>query len=131
MRTMTLEEAIEKYETDSAELMKVGAVEPAEEKQLIADLLNELLTPELQTTVLLETMAGKGSEVGGRFEELAAIHISDEKSVRKKLHKSHIIAISHLSGFGIKFNFDNFGKIVFRTREEAERISKERENNDS
>ena len=57
---------------------------------------------------------------------VAAIHISDEKSVRKKLHKSHIIAISHLSGFGIKFNFDNFGKIVFRTREEAERISKER-----
>lgn len=41
--------------------------------ELIADLLNELLTPELHTTVLLETMAGKGSEVGGRFEELAAI----------------------------------------------------------
>ena len=31
--------------------------------------LNELLTPELTTTVLLETMAGKGSEVGSRFEE--------------------------------------------------------------
>lgn len=59
---------------------------------------------------------------------VAAIHISDEKSVRKKLHKSHIIAISHLSGLGIKFNFDNFNKIVFRTREEAERISKECEN---
>lgn len=41
--------------------------------ELIANLLNELLTPELHTTVLLETMAGKGSEVGGRFEELAAI----------------------------------------------------------
>lgn len=61
---------------------------------------------------------------------VAAIHISDEKSVRKKLHKSHIIAISHLSGFGIKFNFDNFGKIVFRTREEAEAVLEERENND-
>lgn len=39
----------------------------------IADLLNELLTPDLTTTVLLETMAGKGSEVGSRFEELRAI----------------------------------------------------------
>ena len=39
---MTLEEIIEKYETDSAELLEVGAVEPAEEKQLIADLLKEL-----------------------------------------------------------------------------------------
>lgn len=39
---MTLEEAIEKYETDSAELLKVGAVEPAEEKQQIVDWLKEL-----------------------------------------------------------------------------------------
>ncbi len=41
--------------------------------ELITAQLNELLRPEQQTTVLLETMAGKGSEVGGRFEELAAI----------------------------------------------------------
>ena len=40
---------------------------------LIADLLNEILTPELTTTVLLETMAGKGSEVGGKFEEIRSI----------------------------------------------------------
>ncbi len=40
---------------------------------LIADALNEILTPGQHTTVLLETMAGKGSEVGSRFEELAAI----------------------------------------------------------
>lgn len=40
---------------------------------LIAEGLNAILTPELHTTVLLETMAGKGSEVGGRFEELRAI----------------------------------------------------------
>ncbi|MBQ8492632.1 MAG: deoxyribonuclease IV [Acidaminococcaceae bacterium] len=39
----------------------------------IAALLNELLKPEQTTTVLLETMAGKGSEVGRTFEELAAI----------------------------------------------------------
>lgn len=41
--------------------------------ELIADALNEALRPEQTTTLLLETMAGKGSEVGGRFEELAAI----------------------------------------------------------
>ena len=40
---------------------------------LIADTLNALLTPEMTTTVLLETMSGKGSEVGGRFEELREI----------------------------------------------------------
>lgn len=39
----------------------------------IADALNAVLSPEQSTTLLLETMAGKGSEVGGRFEELAAI----------------------------------------------------------
>jgi deoxyribonuclease-4 len=39
----------------------------------IAEVLNAVLFPEMTTTVLLETMAGKGSEVGGRFEELRAI----------------------------------------------------------
>lgn len=41
--------------------------------QLIAKTLNQILKPEQHTTVLLETMAGKGSEVGSRFEELAQI----------------------------------------------------------
>lgn len=39
----------------------------------IAQGLNDILRPEQTTTVLLETMAGKGSEVGGRFEELREI----------------------------------------------------------
>ena len=39
----------------------------------IADAMNAILTPEQSTTVLLETMSGKGSEVGGRFEELREI----------------------------------------------------------
>lgn len=39
----------------------------------IADSLNAILRPDQATTVLLETMAGKGSEVGGRFEELREI----------------------------------------------------------
>ena len=40
---------------------------------LIAAGLNVLLRPDQTTTVLLETMSGKGSEVGGSFESLRAI----------------------------------------------------------
>ena len=39
----------------------------------ISDALNQSLLPHQTTTLLLETMAGKGSEIGGTFEELAAI----------------------------------------------------------
>ncbi len=41
--------------------------------ELIADLLNDVLDPAQKTIVLLETMAGKGTEVGRSFEEIAAI----------------------------------------------------------
>lgn len=41
--------------------------------EMIADVLNRQMTSEQSTTVLLETMAGKGSEVGRTFEELKAI----------------------------------------------------------
>ena len=41
--------------------------------ELIADALNSTLTPDSNTVVLLETMAGKGTEMGRSFEELRAI----------------------------------------------------------
>ncbi len=41
--------------------------------RMIADMLNAVLRPDQQTVVLLETMAGKGSEIGGTFEELRQI----------------------------------------------------------
>lgn len=41
--------------------------------ELISEMLNRVLFEGMHTTVLLETMAGKGSEVGGRFEELREI----------------------------------------------------------
>lgn len=44
----------------------------------IADALNQSLLPHQTTTLLLETMAGKGSEIGGTFEELAAIIVQME-----------------------------------------------------
>ena len=40
---------------------------------LIADALNAVLAPDQTTTLLLETMAGKGTEIGGTFQEVAAI----------------------------------------------------------
>ncbi|MDD4099279.1 MAG: deoxyribonuclease IV [Lentisphaeria bacterium] len=40
---------------------------------MIADMLNDILSPRQTTTVLLETMAGKGSEVGSQFTELRRI----------------------------------------------------------
>ncbi len=41
--------------------------------EMIAGLLNEIMTPEQNTVILLETMAGKGSEIGGTFGELKSI----------------------------------------------------------
>lgn len=41
--------------------------------ELIAGLLNQVLKPEQTTTVLLETMSGKGTEVGRSFQELKSI----------------------------------------------------------
>lgn len=41
--------------------------------EYISQMLNDILKPEQTTTVLLETMAGKGTEVGRSFEELKAI----------------------------------------------------------
>ena len=49
----------------------------------IADLLNRILMPEQSTIVLLETMAGKGSEIGGCFEELR--EIIDRVDLKEKM----------------------------------------------
>lgn len=51
--------------------------------RLIAEQLNRILLPEQSTMVLLETMAGKGSEVGRSFEELRAI--IDKVELKEKL----------------------------------------------
>lgn len=51
----------------------------------IVDMLNMALKPEMTTTVLLETMSGKGSEIGRTFEELRQIidgvHLQDKMGV--------------------------------------------------
>ena len=51
--------------------------------ELIADALNRVLKEDMHTTVLLETMAGKGSEVGRNFKELR--DIIDRVELKEKL----------------------------------------------
>ena len=49
----------------------------------IAELLNTVIKPEQTTTILLETMAGKGSEIGRTFEEIHSI--IDKVKIKDKL----------------------------------------------
>lgn len=80
----------------------------------ISDCLNEVMWPEQQTTVLLETMAGKGTEVGKTFAELQAIieRINLQDKIGVCLDTCHIWD----GGYDIVNNLDNvladFDKII-------------------
>ena len=52
-------------------------------KKYIVKALNEILTKNQTTTVLLETMAGKGSEIRRSFEEIKSI--IDEVELKEKI----------------------------------------------
>ncbi|MBR6671217.1 MAG: deoxyribonuclease IV [Ruminococcus sp.] len=51
--------------------------------ELICEALNKVITPDQTTTILLETMAGKGSEIGRSFEEIR--RIIDNVTLENKL----------------------------------------------
>ena len=72
----------------------------------IARMLNDILKPELTTTVLLETMAGKGSEIGGRFEELAAIREQIRPELKEKVGICLDTCHVHDGGYDIVNNLD-------------------------
>ena len=80
----------------------------------IAEMLNEILTKEQTTTVLLETMSGKGSEVGRNFEELKAII----NKVKLKDKLGVCLDTCHIwdGGYDVVNNFDGvldeFDKII-------------------
>ena len=84
--------------------------------ELIAQLLNDILRPDMQTTVLLETMAGKGSEIGGRFEELAAIWALLRPELQGKVGVCLDTCHVHDGGYDIVNNLDGvleeFDRIV-------------------
>ena len=81
---------------------------------MIIDLLNRILTPEQNTVVLLETMSGKGSEIGRSFEELAEIRAGVELKDKLGvcLDTCHVFA----AGYDIVNNLDGvmseFDKII-------------------
>lgn len=82
--------------------------------ELIVNQLNEVLFEDMTTTVLLETMAGKGTEVGSKFQELK--EILDGVALNEKmgvcLDTCHVFD----SGYDIKDNLEDvleeFDKII-------------------
>ncbi len=81
----------------------VGAGEAAGIAQIVKG-LNEVLTKEMPITVALETMAGKGSEIGKTFEELAAIY--DGVMYNDKLRVCFDTCHTHDAGYDIIHDFD-------------------------
>lgn len=81
----------------------VGAGEAAGIAQIVKG-LNEVLTPDMPITVALETMAGKGSELGKTFEELAAIY--DGVVCNNKLRVCFDTCHTHDAGYDIIHDFD-------------------------
>lgn len=71
----------------------------------IVDLLNKVIKPEQTTTILLETMAGKGTEVGRNFEEISEII----KRVKLNDHMGVCLDTCHIydAGYDIVNNLDN------------------------
>ena len=81
----------------------VGAGEAAGLAQIIKG-LNEVLTKDMPITVALETMAGKGSELGKTFEELATIY--DGVILNEKLRVCFDTCHTHDAGYDIIHDFD-------------------------
>lgn len=73
--------------------------------QRIADGLNEILTKDTKPFICLETMAGKGSEVGRNFEELKSI--IDKVELKEKIGVCLDTCHLHDSGYDIINDFDN------------------------
>lgn len=82
----------------------------------IAEMLNAVLWPEMKTTVLLETMAGKGTEIGRSFEELRMIIDRINPDVRDKVGVCLDTCHIHDGGYRIAEDVDGvvaeFDKII-------------------
>ena len=72
--------------------------------EMISGLLNDIMKSEQTTTVLLETMAGKGSEIGGRFEELRSI--IDKVKLKDKIGVCLDTCHVHDAGYDIAGSLD-------------------------
>lgn len=87
----------------------------------IVSQLNELLRHDQPTTVLLETMAGKGTEIGGRFEEIRAI--LDGVDCREKMGVCMDTCHVYDAGYDIVGHLDDvigeFDRVIGLTRLKA------------
>lgn len=72
--------------------------------EVIIDAINDVLTEEINTPILLETMAGKGSEIGRSFEELA--RIIDGVVLRDKIGVCMDSCHMHDAGYDVVNNLD-------------------------
>lgn len=73
--------------------------------QMIINALNEIITPEQSTVVLLETMSGKGTEVGRTFEELK--EIIEGVRLKEKIGVCLDTCHAYDSGYDIVNNLDD------------------------
>ena len=93
--------------------------------EIIADLLNKVIRPDQTTMVLLETMAGKGSEVGSKFEELR--EIIDRVELSEKLGVCMDSCHLNDAGYDVVNNFEGvleeFDKIIGLDRLKAMHIN--------
>lgn len=89
--------------------------------EMIAEVLNKVLWEDMTTTVLLETMAGKGSEIGRSFDELKAI--IDRVELKDKLGVCLDTCHVFDGGYDIKNNLEdvleNFDKTLGLNRLKA------------
>ncbi len=81
----------------------VGAGKDAGIRQIIKG-LNEVITKDMNLSIALETMAGKGSEIGRSFEDLARIY--DGVTYNDKLRVCFDTCHTHDSGYDIIHDFD-------------------------
>lgn len=91
----------------------VGAGEKAAMDQIIKG-LNEVLTKDQKAQIALETMAGKGTEVGKTFEELA--YMIDGVTLNEKLSVTFDTCHTNDAGYNVKEDFDgviaDFDRII-------------------
>ncbi|MBQ7585537.1 MAG: deoxyribonuclease IV [Desulfovibrionaceae bacterium] len=82
--------------------------------KLIAQALNQVLSAETNTIVLLETMAGKGTEIGSTFEELREIR--DQVNFKEKVGVCFDTCHTHDAGYDVVRDIDGvltqFDKII-------------------
>ena len=73
--------------------------------RIVASMLEEILWRDMQTAVLLETMAGKGTELGRSFEELAAVISMTDPALREHLGVTLDTCHIHDAGYDLS-DFD-------------------------